>query len=150
MKKDVDRMLALMTELGRLRSFRDPLDMHTDVHLTPPQVHAVLWLGLEGPLRSSELAQRAGCSMPACTGIVDRLEKAGLVARDRSEQDRRVVEVRLTERGEQVAATLRGFLRERVESVLAALSPKDRKTLIDIVGRLVDAFSAQSVQGDAP
>jgi DNA-binding MarR family transcriptional regulator len=140
--KDVDALMEVITELGRIRSFRDPL-AGAGVELTPPQVHAVLWLGLEGPLSHSTLAQRAGCSAPSTTGLVDRLQREGLVERVRDEDDRRVVLVQLTGKGEQIAAHLRGFFRERMQTVLGALSPEDRHALIGIARRLRDVMVQQ-------
>ena len=146
MNKELDALLEVFTELGRLRSFRDPL-AGAGVELTPPQVHAMLWLGLEGPLNHSTLGQRAGCSAPSTTGLVDRLTKLDLVERVRDDDDRRVVLVRLTAKGEQVAAHLGGFFRDRLQSVLLALSPEDRQALVGIARRLRDAMVQQHAAG---
>lgn len=147
--KEVDALMEVITELGRIRSFRDPL-AGAGVELTPPQVHAMLWLGMEGPLSHSTLGQRAGCSAPSTTGLVDRLEKQGLVERVRDLDDRRVVLVQLTGKGEQVSAHLRGFFRERMQTVLGALSPSDRQALVGIARRLRDAMVQQHAAGPSP
>jgi DNA-binding MarR family transcriptional regulator len=54
-----------------------------------------------------ELAEGEGVSTPAMTAYVDRLEAAGLVARRRSESDRRRVELTLTEAGMRVLRSAR-------------------------------------------
>jgi DNA-binding MarR family transcriptional regulator len=54
-----------------------------------------------------ELAELEGVSAPAMTAYVDRLEAAGLVARRRSESDRRRVELDLTEQGARVLRSAR-------------------------------------------
>src|SRR5688500_3978104 len=89
----------LMRETGPLCTIRDPLADLGDLPLTSPQLHAVLWLGADGPLAASVLAQRIGCQQPSVTGIVDRLEKLGLAERVRDTGDRRVVRVGLTAAG---------------------------------------------------
>jgi DNA-binding MarR family transcriptional regulator len=53
------------------------------------------------------LAEREGVSAPAMSGYVDRLEKAGLVTRLRSEQDRRRVGLAVTEQGVKVLRSAR-------------------------------------------
>ena len=80
-----------------------------------------------------ELAAGEGVSAPAMTAYVDRLEAAGLVARTRSERDRRRVELALTEEGVRVlrsarsrrtawlAARLKGLEPEELAAVEAAL-----------------------------
>src|SRR5262245_19644810 len=52
------------------------------------------------------LAERCGVGGSTAVGVVDRLEKAGLVQRERDRADRRVVRVRLTERGQKAAESL--------------------------------------------
>ena len=49
------------------------------------------FLNLEGPVTAGRLAEVTGLTTGAITGVVDRLEKAGLVRRERDETDRRKV-----------------------------------------------------------
>ncbi|MEO0717132.1 MAG: MarR family transcriptional regulator, partial [Planctomycetota bacterium] len=51
------------------------------------------------PMPALEVAGRMIQAVPAMTGLIDRLEKQGHVARRRSEEDRRVVFIELTKRG---------------------------------------------------
>jgi len=53
----------------------------------------------EHPVRMNELASRILASKSGLTRVVDRMEEAGLVRRERPESDRRAVEVVLTEEG---------------------------------------------------
>ena len=50
-------------------------------------------------MRMSELADSVLLSQSGLTRLVDRLERAGLVARDRCEQDRRGLYARITDEG---------------------------------------------------
>ena len=49
------------------------------------------FLNLEGPVTAGRLAEVTGLTTGAITGVIDRLEKAGLVRRERDETDRRKV-----------------------------------------------------------
>jgi DNA-binding MarR family transcriptional regulator len=81
----------LENRLGRL--FRE-------FGLTPSQYNVLRILRGEGkPLPSLEIAERTIQVVPAITGLIDRLEQQGLVARRRSAEDRRVVFVEITARG---------------------------------------------------
>jgi DNA-binding MarR family transcriptional regulator len=51
-------------------------------------------IAMHGPMSPSELARRAGLHPATITGILDRLEKNGWIARERGETDRRAVKVR--------------------------------------------------------
>jgi DNA-binding MarR family transcriptional regulator len=89
-----------------------------------------------------ELAHLEGVSTPAMTAYVDRLQAAGLLARRKSERDRRRVELELTEDGLRLlrsarrrrtawlAARLRRLSAEELDSVEAAL-PALRRLLAE-------------------
>jgi DNA-binding MarR family transcriptional regulator len=67
-----------------------------------------LWLVKRSPgLSLAELAAEEGISPPAMSGHVDRLERAGLLVRERSTDDRRRVGLRLTEDGERIMRRIR-------------------------------------------
>lgn len=93
-----------------------------------------LWLVKRSPgLSLAELAAEEGISPPAMSGHVDRLERAGLLERERSTDDRRRVGLRLTEEGERLmrrvrarrttwlAARLRTLEPDQLEAVDAAI-----------------------------
>ncbi len=70
--------------------------------LTVPQFFVLRILDKEPNLSVSEISQRASLTNSTISGIVDRLEKEGLVVRTRDERDRRVVYVNLTEKTRQL------------------------------------------------
>jgi DNA-binding MarR family transcriptional regulator len=75
--------------------------------LTPSQYNVLRILRGEGrPLPILEIASRTVAVVPGITGLIDRLEQAGLVGRLRCAQDRRVIHVALTDRGTQTLAAL--------------------------------------------
>lgn len=80
----------------------------SELDLHPAQAGALLQLSSSLPM--SELAGRLGCDSSNVTGLVDRLEARGLVARQPSFDDRRVKNVTLTAHGE----ALRGRMLSQV------------------------------------
>lgn len=87
---------------------------------------ALLWairshsgLGVRG------LADLEGVSTPAMSAYVDRLEAAGLVARHRSEQDRRRVELAVTESGLRVLRSVRSRRTAWLADRLRRLEPEE-------------------------
>lgn len=71
--------------------------------LTGPQLWAVKILYNTAPIRVSELAQRMYLRPATVVGILDRLEMKGVVSRVRSTEDRRAVDLTLTESGRLLA-----------------------------------------------
>ena len=82
-----------------------------------------------GPQRLTLLAAREGVTQPAMTQLISRLEEAGLVRREPSEEDGRVVLVAITEEGRATLARRRAARRERLANIIAQLSPHHRAAL---------------------
>lgn len=84
----------------------------------------LLWLVKRSPgLSLAELAAEEGISPPALSGHVDRLERAGLIERVRSSEDRRRVGLRLTENGQRLLRRVRARRTTWLAEHLRALDP---------------------------
>ena len=88
------------------------------------------------------LARDQAMDPGAMTRALDRLEAKGLVTRERSLQDRRVVKLALTEAGRAAALPVPGVLAEVLNAHLAGFSPNEWLQLLALLQRLV-------VNGDA-
>src|SRR3954454_17545183 len=110
------RPFATLEEEAMLNLFRtsDQLQIRftrlfREFGLTPSQYNVLRILRGEGrPLPILEVAGRMIAAVPGITGLVDRLEGMGLVARERSTEDRRVVFVGVTPAGLELLARLDG------------------------------------------
>jgi len=71
----------------------------SEVDLTPPQYQTLRLLWEQDSQPFKDLAASNGCTRPTMTGIVDTLEKNGLVTRQPNPDDRRSLLVTLTEKG---------------------------------------------------
>src|SRR5262245_48809294 len=91
-----------------------------------------------GPRTPAELADAAGVTRATMTGLIDTLERDGLVKREPDPDDRRMMSVRLTARGERF---LRDFLPTHFKSiatVMDTLTEAERKTLVRLLGKIQD------------
>jgi DNA-binding MarR family transcriptional regulator len=107
-----------------------------EFELAPAQLMALASLEPDEPRPMSGLAETLRCDNSNVTGIVDRLEARGLVARRPGERDRRVKFLVVTPEG----ATLREQIRAKLGAPpdpLTALSEEDALTLRDILRRAV-------------
>jgi DNA-binding MarR family transcriptional regulator len=137
LSEDATRFQQLLQVLGRRRSLRDPIaSTCEELQFTPPQVHALLWLGHDGTLTMGELARRLGVTEKTVTGVVDRLEREGHVQRERIILDRRVVRCRLTEQGQKTFQKLDRYVHEAIGQMLGMLDGSDRKALFRILEKL--------------
>lgn len=90
----------------------------------------------DGPCTTSELAARVGSRPTTITGIVDRLERSGLVVRNSRPGDRRVVEVALTDAGRRDAAKISAAVAEIEREALDSLVTGDEDGFRAVVSAL--------------
>lgn len=83
-----------------------------------------------------EVARLAGVSRASVSGVLNTLERDGLVVRERSSADRRIVTVRLTARGRRAAIDAFKKNHEVEKLWLASLSADETRALIGLLHRL--------------
>lgn len=120
---DRDRQIL---ELSARLEATSPNELHAD--LTMRQLLA-LYLLSAGERRVSDVGSALGISLPAASGLIDRLAAAGLIDRQRVERDRRVVLCELTDAGRQALDEVLRIGRMRLERVLTALEITDLETV---------------------
>ena len=98
--------------------------------LTPSQYNVLRILRGEGkPLPILEVADRMIAAVPGITGLIDRLEGMGLVARERSTEDRRVVFVAITPTGLDLLSRLDEPVAALHKRLIGHLSPAELREL---------------------
>ncbi|SFQ06529.1 MarR family winged helix-turn-helix transcriptional regulator [Tranquillimonas alkanivorans] len=110
--------------------------------LTPVQFAAMDTLDARPGIDQARVAALIGYDRATIGGVIERLEKRGLVRREVNRQDRRARLVRLTREGERVVAALRPVVRDLQDDILANLDPEERAA--------VNALMAKSLAFEAP
>ena len=106
-------------------------------------------IALHGPMSAGAIAEAVGLTSGAITGVVDRLERAGLAGRERSREDRRKVMVRLLPAVERRVAPLFRPMEKASVSTLADYTDKELLLLLDFFSRASEAATiALSELGD--
>ena len=112
--------------------------------LTPSQYNVLRILRGEGrPLPALEVAGRMIQVVPAITGLVDRLEKQGLVARRRCEEDRRVIHIEITKKAMGVLAKIDRPLNELHKQLLGGMGKKDLLAMKGLLDKAADLLPAE-------
>ena len=130
---------ALTADLERIFGLFRSLSPASGLSMTA----AATLAGIErlGPQRLTVLAAREGVTQPAMTQLISRLEESGLVRREASPEDGRVVLVVITDEGRAVLARRRSVRSERMASIVAQLSPEHRAALASALPAL-DALAS--------
>lgn len=122
------RVLAVATDLARVfhaMPLRVPPPVVRD--LTLGQMGLLFRLHRHGPMTMGDIAAVFDMSTTASSGFVSRVERYGLVARQHSSTDRRIVECRLTPAGERLVGEISGV---RLDVMRRAIGTLDGPELI--------------------
>lgn len=93
---DIRRVFQVLAEQSK--------KIESETSLTGPQLWVVKILEESAPLKVSDLARRMYLNPATMVGLLDKLEAKGLVRRERSREDRRVVHIDLTEQGRELVS----------------------------------------------
>ena len=139
---------AAMVAMRRLRG----RDTHRAGELSYAQYGLLFGLAERGELSAGELACTAALAPATVSQMLDGLAAAGLVERVRSERDKRVVLISLSERGRAVVDRRRSHFEGRWRNALAEFSEEELRTAAVVLDRLramLDEFSEQPAPGAA-
>jgi DNA-binding MarR family transcriptional regulator len=95
-----------------------------------------------GDLSLSELSDKIRAQNSTVTGIIDRMEREGLVLRVRSTEDRRVVRIHLTEKGQQLAREIPVEPMEILRSALSGLTAAETTEMLRLMTKVAKRIGA--------
>jgi MarR family transcriptional regulator, organic hydroperoxide resistance regulator len=133
----------LLTLWRLLRNLSSPVRR---AEMTPEQYWLLRLLNRTGPLNISELANELGIAISSATVSCKRLEKAGLLTRERQSDDERVVHVALTAKGLAQIDAWRQRKREVLTHWLSVLDAQEQKTLQSLIERVLEAADARAFE----
>jgi DNA-binding MarR family transcriptional regulator len=137
----VDDMLALYHLIRRASH-----PVHR-AEMTPEQYWLLRLLRRKGALSISELAEKLGVTGSSITTSCKRLEKAGLVMRERQSDDERMVRVTLTEQGNARVEAWQEQRRELLAHLLAPLAQGEQDALQRLLERILEAADVPQLEG---
>lgn len=89
-----------------------------------------------GSVTMTDVAERLDLPFSTATNRVDRLVKSGILCRGRSDLDRRIVEVKLSDHGRELVSAGHEIRLSMGRAMLAALSPGERELLIELMQKM--------------
>ncbi|NTX07963.1 MarR family transcriptional regulator [Myxococcus sp. CA051A] len=139
-------LLQKLMSFNRARAvLRDPISqLCQEEDLSSPQFHVILWLGYDGPLHTGELSRLADINDKSITGVVDRLEHRGLVARTRHPDDRRTVVNTLTAAGRALYAEIANRIETGLGFFIGTMDPLEQEITFRLADRLLTLMSSGS------
>ena len=114
--------------------------------MTPEQYWLLRMLHRSGSLSISELANQLDIAISSATISCKRLEKAGLLTRERQSDDERVVRVALTETGLARIDAWRQRKREALTRMLNVLDTQEQQVLQSLIERVLEGADTRAIE----
>lgn len=108
--------------------------------ITENDLHLLEAIGISDDKKMSEVAKKRDITMGTLTTSISGLEKKGYVVRNRSEKDKRVVFVKLTERGKKAYYHHRDFHKKMIKTLVSEFSEEEQSVLMRCLEKLNDFF----------
>lgn len=127
-----------------LRKVLYPEDfIDVDLSLSRTEILTLLQVERNGEIIMSQIANFINIPMSTATGIIERLVRKGYMERARSESDRRLVTIRLTEDGKKLAEGIKCSMLSLAEQVLDELTEDEKKLLYNVFNKITTIFSGK-------
>lgn len=136
-----------------LRRIAHALSIHSKhiqetYHITTPQLICLHELSRQGPMPLGTLTGPLYLNNSTVTGIVDRLEKSGLVHRTRISADRRQIHVEITRQGRAFVQKAPAPFQQHFLDRLAAIDQREIDQLLWAIDRLAEMLEPEAGRTD--
>ena len=142
MKDDIKELKAFIEQVVVIlpQVIRGMLRMQSNAlvqgKITPAQYFVLDAINAQGALSMGQLAAELSVSLPAMSGIVNRLFNLKLVKRIYPVKDRRIIKIDITPRAKNLVKTIYAQRREAFEKVFGQLSGQDRAQYLHVVNKM--------------
>lgn len=141
----IKQIIELQQQVNRFLGQYAP-EAWMELNLTIAQLKSLFFIASEGAINFRRLAAALGVTPSNVTGIIDRLVEQGLVSRVENPEDRRMLLLQATDKGEALLANLRESSISHLSDILDRLNPKELSSLARGLGALVKA--AETSRGE--
>lgn len=139
----VDRVSEIMPVVMK-GYFRQQAAGFHKLKITLPQFVVLDILSRHGESKMSDLAHFINVTTAAMTGIVDRLVRDGYLKRVNDPQDRRIIKVNLTSRGDKLVREASELRKQYFSTIFGMISQKEREDYLKILEHLRDHIQEQN------
>ena len=140
----IEQVLICLRRLIRATDLHSKQLMKTS-GLTAPQLLLLQAIQNKGEVTIGELAQEISLSQATVTNILDRLEKRGMIFRERSHSDRRKVHAYLTDHGTAVLKDAPTPLQEQFVRQFSNLHNWEQSMILSALQRIAQMMDAQHI-----
>ncbi|WP_432666655.1 MarR family transcriptional regulator [Wukongibacter baidiensis] len=115
--------------------------LQIDMKLSKTELFAMFIVERHGEVIMSKISDEINVSMSTATGIIDRLVKKKYLKRERSDLDRRIVLIKLTEKGQKTIEELKETMSKYLNRIYDVLTDEEIRVLSNIFIKVLNTFS---------
>ncbi len=131
------------------RSFQDFIHSARKNGVSMSQINAMFFLKRAGSGGVSDIAGSLDVTNAAASQLLDRLVQQGLILRREDPDDRRLKQIELTEKGEQLVEESMRARHQLVMEISASLTPAEKEQVIAALEVLIQRAEALTLEGEA-
>ncbi|MDY6844560.1 MAG: MarR family transcriptional regulator [Thermodesulfobacteriota bacterium] len=105
--------------------------------ITLTQFYMLATIDYTGDIPFSELSRRLWVTMGNLTGVIDRLEGKGLVVRERDNNDRRIIHVKMTRKGKEITEKAGTAFEHTMKNFLKNLNKQEQQELSILLKKIL-------------
>jgi len=137
---DTEELIGVLTENIKKLFFQEWINL--DLKFSKSEIFTILLIDKNKEITMSELAENINAPMSTATGIADRLVKNHYLKRERSQEDRRIVVLRLTDKGSQIVKDLKDMISKYLNRVMDDLTAEEKQFLGKIAFKIIDILQS--------
>lgn len=131
-----DEIAANIFSLSRFMKDEMAFDSDT-AQLTLLQIHALIFIKKNNTVTMTEVANQFNISLPTATSLSNKLVSAKLIKRQNDKNDRRIVKLILTEKGEKLLKEAMEARSKKINTLLSYIPKKEKEELLKILKNLL-------------
>lgn len=118
-----------------------PAESAGNKHLHPPDMQTLLFVGERKTCIANDVAEHLRVASTTASSIIDRLVRRGLLLRERTEKNRRVVQLRLTKEGQKVQSQVLNRQLANCRAMLGTLKASEQEVFVRLISTIADTVS---------
>ncbi len=136
----LSKIMSIMPSLDK-SFFKEFFKEHTmEYDLNKSHTRTIMMLFCDGPVPMSHISQRLGLEKGSFTTVANKLISLDMVTKEKSENDKRISLISLTDKGHKFASKLKDEHHEYVQSQLDLLSIKEQDELESAIETLLNSL----------
>ena len=112
--------------------------------ITLPQFLILDFLNKKGECKMTEIARFMHVTTAAMTGIVERIKRCNYVERVYEPSDRRIIKIRLTDKGRELVKKVNRQRRNMIVDIFGKISQREREQYLSILMRILSIMTEEN------